>query len=96
MMMGGNVNQPIATEVDCSEEFDLGKGFKGVIAVSPNGKTYVVETTSGGIVGNSVDDVKADIASASNDLAEQVKGEIERGKTADLVKPDEFWKMMGA
>lgn len=42
--------------------FDLGKGFTGYIATSPDGtKTDVVEATTGAVVGSSLDQVRADI-----------------------------------
>lgn len=61
-VMGGSVNRKAKTEIsdDLVKPVDLGKGFKGFV-LEHDGKTGVYELTSGGLVGDTLEDVKADI-----------------------------------
>lgn len=73
---------------------DLGKGFEGYLAVSPDGtKTYVIEHISGGIVGNTIEQVEADIVACDDQemMAEQVDQACEDMKKAISVSEEEFW-----
>lgn len=60
--------------------------------VSPAGKTYIVEESSGGIVGANMKDVLEDIATESEEnIHLSVQKACERAKTAQTVDADVFW-----
>lgn len=96
--MGGEVNRPISCEMEVGDSLErLGKGYLGYIVKSPSGKTFIVESTTGGIVGSKLEDVQRDINSATAKyLKKQIAEELEHSKTAQLVSPDVFWKMLRA
>lgn len=97
-ILGGNVNAPIWCDIEpASAPIDLGKGYQGAVIVSPSGKTFVVEVITGGIVGSTVEGVKADIASAEDSiLKEQMERESRRAETAEKVSPEDFWRQLKA
>lgn len=92
-MMGGDVHRPIATVVNAEGPFDLGKGFKGYLITNPKGNVSVVEAESGGIVADSLDAARKDIADCADLTAmkKQVAEATERGKYAENMTPAEFW-----
>lgn len=92
--MGGNVHAPICTDVEpVSESLDLGGGYQGVIVLSPEGKAYVVEMTTGGIVGGTIAEVREDVTSADGGvMAQQIEAAKILAQTAYHVSPSEFWK----
>ncbi len=75
--MGGNVHQPIVTEIGYIEEKNIGKGFKAFSFKTPKGNFRIAESTTGAIVGKSFDEVKADVKSASKKVMTK---QIEEGK----------------
>lgn len=97
-ILGGDVNAPVYTEVEpTSEHQDLGKGYQGVTVVSPSGKTFVVETSTGGIVGHSVEDVRNDVMAADDTvLKRQIENESLNAARAEPVTVDEFWRLLRA
>jgi hypothetical protein len=95
-IMGGNVNAPVSADVEASGPFDLGQGFSGYLVVAPNGKTFVAEAESGGFVGPTIAEVKADIASC-DDIAmmrTQVKENTAYGKAAQKMPAYKFWALL--
>lgn len=93
-MMGGNVNAPIATEVEVGDSFELGHGIRAHLVVSPSGKTHVAEATTGAFVGTDIDEVKADVSAADpkvmEDQLDWAKKEFEK---ADHISNERFWAM---
>lgn len=95
--MGGNVNAPVSCEVEALGPFDLGAGYQGFLVVAPSGKTFVAESITGGIVGSTVDEVRADVASADKEMmARQIENALKRGQEAVAVSVDEFWRLLRA
>jgi len=94
-IMGGSVWQPVAAIVDYEGEYDLGKGYKGYLIVSPDGKTFVAESESGAFVGPSIQEVRNDIAKCKD--LEFMKKQVKNGKTqskqAREISAEEFWKL---
>ncbi len=95
--MGGDVNFVWSTEVECAGPFQLAKGVKVYRADGPDGKHYIVEATTGGIVGNSLGQVRKDIASApANMVRQQIKdgADYKNSHENKEVSPAEFWIIM--
>ena len=94
-LLCGNVNQPIAAQIEAHGPYDLGQGFEGYLVIAPFGKTFVVEKESGGIVGASLDVVREDIVACPD--AALMKGQIEnakkRGRTAQEMDAKQFWNL---
>ena len=92
-IMGGNPHQPVKSDVPVDGPYDLGMGYEGYLATSPDSGAFVVEATSGGIVGRSLETVREDIA--QGDPALMVK-QVENGRKerdrARTITPEEFWK----
>lgn len=92
-ILGGDVHAPISTTVEVGDAIDVGKGMKAFVVVSPKGKIHIAESVTGAFVGESVDDVKADIAAADKKV---MKSQIEHAKKrlarATALAPEEFWK----
>lgn len=94
-ILGGNVHSPICTTVEAMNELhDLGKGCKAYLVTSPTtGKTYVVESTTLGIVGASLEQVRRDVSEAGPKLIKrQLEQEARRAKRAIYVSNEEFWR----
>lgn len=82
-MMGGSVNYVLACDVECTGPHKLGKGYEGYLATAPNGKTFVGEATTGAIVGDTLENVRADIESAKPAvMRKQVKNAADEVKRA--------------
>ena len=96
-ILGGDVNAPVASMVEAQGPFPLGKGYKGYLIVAPNGKTWVAESTTGALVGPTLDEVRADIKAAKPSV---MKAQIEDAKIqvekAYLVPAKEFWTKLKA
>lgn len=91
-IMGGNVNAPLGVEIEVLP-VDLGKKFKGYIAVTPKGKTMIAEATTGAIVGTSLEEVKKDIQEGDlKTMKQQVKDAAEMKKRMEILSFDEFMK----
>ena len=94
----GGVHSPIkiTTLID-QDPVELGKGFAGYVIFSPvNRKHFIVEARSGGIVGDDLKMVRADVKSAPKHIMEkQVLEAIEQRKQAREVSSNEFWSSLG-
>lgn len=90
--MGGSVDKAIKCTLLADGPHDLGKGWFGYVVTSPSGYTQVAEAESGGIVGETLEQVRADVWRADvGYLHKQVK-EAKKGlKSASGVPPIEFW-----
>lgn len=98
-MMGGNVHAPVSTDVEVGAQIHMEMPFdcKVYSITDPKGRVFIAEKTSGGIVGNSIESVRADLKEAEE--AGQTKADIERqlaaqkaiGQTATPLPEDEFW-----
>lgn len=89
-LMGGKINENIKTEVDDYEVIDLGKGFKGIYIEGIG----VFELESGGLVGDTIQQVRNDIFNCNDILLmkEQIdKAKLERDN-AIIVTTEEFFK----
>jgi hypothetical protein len=95
-VMGGNVWQPVSTDVEHHGEYNLGKGYKGHLIYAPSGRTYVAESRSGAFVGPSIQDVRQDIADCEDIslMEKQVTDAIEKSKQARRIKAKEFWRLL--
>ena len=95
-IMGGDVNAPIMCEVEILGEYDLGKDYIGWLFATPSGKTFVAESITGAIVGNTLEDVRKDIEEADLKIMEK---QIEDAKVmlekAYMGTKEEFWKRLG-
>lgn len=94
-MLGGNPNAPVMTRVPCLGPYDLGKGYRGVVAVAPNGRTFVAESTSGGIVGSTLISVREDIRIGTDQVMfGQVEEAKKRSLQCDRISEDQFWSLL--
>ena len=85
----------IATQLEVEGPYDLGKGYSGFIAKSPKGETFVVDRSTGGFVGGSLEAVRKDVKQArANVLKKQMAQQMEIAATATLYKPWNFWKYL--
>jgi hypothetical protein len=95
-IMGGSVWQPVAANVEWEGEYDLGKGYRGYLIISPNGKTFVAESQSGAFVGPSIQQVREDIAESEDIdfMKKQVEDAKIQSKQATEIPADEFWRLL--
>lgn len=94
-IMGGDVHQPIACETKSyTGPYKLNKGVQ-VYVCEVNGKTYVVEKTTGALVGGSLKMVTNDIKAAKKSVIQgQIREAKERATYARKINEEEFWRMM--
>lgn len=93
-MMGGDVHAPVAALLPAVGPYKLGKGFMGYIVRKSDGTFAIVEKTSGGVVGDTLGQVQADIKKGDiKVMRKQVAEAIKRGKEATLVDADVFWSI---
>lgn len=94
-IMGGDCNAPIICEMPVDGPFDLGKGIRGFLAVSPHGQTFCVEAETGAIIGPTVASVRQDVEVADPAvMATQIAQAKERVLKACPVSPSEFWQLL--
>ena len=93
-LMGGDVNAPAMTEVEDYIAVVLAKGIHGFLVPNPNGGIVVVDSYTGGVVGDNLDQVRTDIE--DSDL-KVIMGQLEEMKKfaerAYFLSNDEFWKL---
>lgn len=91
-IMGGDVNAPIATEIEVVDPILLDHGIVVYLVTSPKGEVFVAESTTGAFVGDSLDKVRQDVANADPKvMSQQLERARERLKKANILSPDEFW-----
>lgn len=92
--MGGNLRKNIATtvEIDMSDLVELGMGFRGII-LNNKGKDYIFERESGGLIGDSLDQVRKDIMDCNdiNIMCAQVMEAQKEGERAIDTPIEFFW-----
>lgn len=94
-VMGGSVWQPVKTEWTVEGSFALERGYKGYLAIAPNGTTYVIEGKSGALIGPSIEEVKKDVKSGNPEvMKEQIANALKEVANARIVEPDEFWRKL--
>ncbi len=94
-IMGGDVNRPVKCEIEAQGPFDIGKGFKAYLVSKPGGRFAVAEATTGAIVGDTLEEVRADIKDGSAAvMRKQVAESAIQVARAFTVEPDEFWSLM--
>jgi hypothetical protein len=93
--MDGRLSRPFGCNVEVGEPVELGKGYFGYEVKSPSGRTVVAEKSSGAIAGNSIEQVREDIALCNNAqmMDEQIKQALINSKLVDIVPLDEFWSV---
>ena len=93
--MGGDVWQPIKTDVEAESLHEIGRGYKGYLVKAPDGSTIVAESITGALVGPTIARVKKDIETGDPDLMkEQVAKAKEQVKRARTIDADEFWRKL--
>jgi hypothetical protein len=69
--MGGNVHANLAVDVPVTAPVDVGRDIHCVLAVAPNGTTFIAELETGAIIGASFDEVRKDIVCAEPHVIEE-------------------------
>ena len=91
-MLGGNVNAPIATEVEVGEATELAPGISVHVVVSPTGTAHVAEATTGAFVGTDIEQVRKDVQDADPEI---IKDQLKKAKAeldgVDHLDPAVFW-----
>ena len=90
--MGGYAHSNIKTQIKDYTIIELGKGFKGIF-IEKNGKSGVYELESGGLVGNTIQEVMNDIENC-NDISFMNRQILEAKKELDMaieVSNEEFF-----
>ena len=96
--LGGNLRPLFSAELDCDPPVDAGKGFFVQVAHGPDGITLVVDPISGGIVGDTLEQVQEDIA-ACDDIGlmktqiDDAKAEVDKEGVENL-DVAEFWDLI--
>lgn len=94
-VMGGRVNYFICTEVSATESVELGRGVWVRLVTTPRGETRVIESSTGAIVGNTLEEVRADFASAEPDVvSKQIEQARIDSEEAEYLTPEEFWNRL--
>ena len=93
-ILGGDVHAPLSTDIEeLGLLYDLGKGHHGYLIINPNdGKTFVVEAKSGGIIGVSLEGVRKDIAAGDSIVMDrQITRAIGQREKVEVVDNETFW-----
>jgi hypothetical protein len=92
-IMGGDVNAPIATEVEVGEPIQLDHGITVYLVPSPKGEIFIVESTTGAFVGTSLEEVRNDIHTANPQIIKkQLAQAKERVQKATVLTKKAFWE----
>ena len=95
--MGGSLYRPIAAELpdeQLGELYDLGLGFSGYLITDSNDQTHVIESLSGAHVGDTLDEVRQDIATSCDleFMRDQVMDAIQKRDSATMIELETFWR----
>ena len=71
MIMGGDIHQPMITKVKAIAEMPIGKGFKAFSFKTPKGTIRIAESVTGAIVGDSFEEVIADVKFTTKKVMEK-------------------------
>ncbi len=81
--VGGNVHQPMTTEIEALEEKSIGKGFKAFSFKTPKGTLRIAESITGAIISDSFKEAKKDVKDGSkkviNKQIEDAQAQLSRG-----------------
>lgn len=87
---------PVCVHVDAEGPFEVGNGWSAYVVTAPNGRTFIAEALTGALVGDSLEEVRADMASADPIiLAQQEAMARETGPKAFEIDLDEWWSKLG-
>lgn len=90
---GNNKYEIITCTVEGKGPVALAGGMQGYLIAAPGGRTFVAETSTGGIIARNVEEARAEIKKATvgaiQDALKDIKKKI---KDAVAVTPKEFWK----
>lgn len=92
--MGGNLYNNVATDIpDSTPKHDIGMGFKAVKIIH-KGRGYIFDCGSGGLVGNSLEQVREDVKSCGDVklMRKQIMQAKQEGLHARLVSYEEFFR----
>jgi hypothetical protein len=93
--MGGDVRQPVATEIEVGETISAGFGISLYEITSPHGTTHIIESKSGALVGTNLRQVMTDVRNGGEDvMREQIKRAKKRRGEAELLPSEEFWRLI--
>lgn len=91
-VMGGDVNQPIATEVVPTERHQIKQNLHVYVVKSPTGKTHVVDGITGGMIATSMEELWGLIEGCTEEqLVTQCKSQQSKADSAKMLTPSEFW-----
>lgn len=94
--MGGDPHAPIMAEADAEGPYEAGRGVSVYVVRSPlTQQIYIAEEETGAFIGDSLEQVRADIAATTEDViaAQRVDARAMRAR-ADLISAARFWDMM--
>lgn len=93
-VMGGKVHYHICTDAEATDPIDLGLARVRLVT-SPKGTTFVVEAETGAIVGNTLEEVKQDLATASVAAVELQLAQAKLDSAAaEYEPPASFWRKL--
>lgn len=102
-VMGGSVHYTLAADIECEGPHDIGKGLFAYTAASPSGRVFVVDSVSNGVVGDSLEGVRKDVAEGKLETMQKQQRdalahyERDLGRHAVEVKePGYFWAKLNA
>lgn len=93
-ILGGNVNGPISCDVEIGHPIAIGRGLYAYEIQSPNSRRVAIaESTTGAIVGTSVEMVRQDIRDGNpRTMRDQLReAEIVARRDVDNIGWDRFW-----
>ena len=96
-IMGGDVNAPVSCDAEVADPIDAGRGFWVYRVVSPSGKSFFAEKSTGAIIGSSLKEVKEDIRTANlSVMRKQIRDAKVRASHCVPVSVAEFWRLLRA
>jgi hypothetical protein len=90
--LGGSLWNPMTTILEADGPHDLGKDHYGYVVTAPTGETKIAEASTGAIVGDTLDQVRADLAEADPEVVSRQMQNARSASNHFDVEPDEFWR----
>lgn len=82
-------------DVPVTGPHDLGKGFSAYLLTSPSGRTFVAEAESGGIVSDTLENARADVAAEHPaDIRNRIRHALAWRDQAQAMPADLFWQQL--
>ena len=70
------------------------KGHKAYLGLNPDGDQFAVEAKTGAIIGDSIDQVREDVASADESIMdEQIEIAKKDREKVDIIDAEQFWNL---